>query len=107
MTETRHPYFYVKESEFKATVVEYAVLHGWLVYSVPDSRKVFPRVEAGGYPDLTMARCHRLVVAEVKREGKRPTQEQEEWLELLRGVPGVEVYVWEPSDWERVQVIME
>ena len=62
------------EKQFQASVVQCAVLMGWMVYHPHDSRKSEP-----GFPDLTMARGHktddgvesRLVFAELKvSEGK-------------------------------------
>jgi hypothetical protein len=34
--------------------------------------------------------------------GARETTPQEQWLALLRQVPGIEVYVWRPSDWDTI-----
>jgi hypothetical protein len=52
-----------------------------------------------GFPDVIAARPPRLVVAELKREMEKPTAAQERWLDAYRAVPGVEVFVFRPSDW--------
>ena len=51
-----------------------------------------------GFPDLTMARGHRLVFAELKAGRNKLEPEQELWLELL-GQCCHEVFVWRPEDW--------
>jgi hypothetical protein len=63
---------------------------GWLVFHAHDSRR-----SAKGWPDLTLVRPPRLVFAELKvwpRTTLRP--EQAVWIERLRAVPCVEVFVW-------------
>jgi len=59
-----------------------------------------------GYPDLCMVKGNRLIYAELKREGGKPTPEQVEWLEALSKVPGVECFLWKPSDYEVVLEVM-
>ena len=36
----------------------------------------------------------------------RLTTEQEEWLELLGAVPGVEVHVWRPGDMDEIARVL-
>lgn len=55
-----------------------------------------------GFPDLTLVRGRRLVFAELKGHRGRVEPAQDEWLDLLAEVPGVEVYVWRPRDWRDV-----
>jgi hypothetical protein len=57
---------------------------------------------AAGWPDVALVRPPRLILAELKRDDGRTSAEQERWLGLLRACPGVEVYVWRPSDLDRV-----
>lgn len=52
-----------------------------------------------GYPDLTMVRRDRLVIAELKSDSGAFKPGQREWLDAFRGVPGVEVYTWRPAQW--------
>lgn len=91
------------EAQFQARVVRLAVVLGWSVFSIPDSR----RATLAGYPDLTMFRASdkRLVFAELKREKGRLSNEQKKVLadmELLANVGRCEVYLWRPSDWDTI-----
>ena len=95
----------VTEAEFQQTVVQYAVLRGWRTYHTHDSRRSNP-----GYPDLTLVRDRRIVFAELKTETGRVTHDQQEWLtDLLVAAnwnPGVDVYVWHPSDWGLIEDVL-
>lgn len=76
-------------------VFDLARRHGWLAARYP----TFQRTRTTpGFPDLTLVRGGRLIFSELKREGKEPTEMQQAWLNELRAVPFVEVYVWRPSD---------
>jgi len=113
MSEARAAYIHIREAEFKASVTGLALLHGWLVYSVPDSRHVYPSYTATGYPDLTMVRGSCVVFAELKRE-KAPRKlsvAQQKWHDVLDGVSGfsagvVKVYIWRPSDWDEIVKVL-
>lgn len=67
-----------------------------------------------GEPDLRMVRVQtgvigvpaRLILAELKTETGQPSAEQAEWLELGSQVPGVETYLWRPSDWDEIQEVL-
>jgi len=64
-----------------------------------------------GFPDWVFARAGSVIIAELKREGRRPEAEQEAWLRSLGWDPEqdegsdafldrqLRVYVWRPSDW--------
>lgn len=94
------------ERAFQAAVLEVARLQGWRVFHAHDSRRqIKPGVHVGdrdaaGFPDLVLCRPPRLVVAELKAEKGRLQGRQREWLELLVHVPGVESYLWRPSNWD-------
>jgi VRR-NUC domain len=77
-----------------------ARLHGWRVYTIPDSR----RASMAGYPDLTMWNVaqDRIVFAELKREKGKLSEAQQFVLKELLQITSVETYVWRPSDWEFV-----
>jgi hypothetical protein len=45
----------------------------------------------------------RLVLAELKSEAGKVTEHQARWLALLHACPGVEVFLWRPSDLERIE----
>ena len=85
------------EKEFQRQVSDLAKILGWAVYhpwlSIHSER---------GWPDLAMVKPPRLVLAELKREKGKTSPSQDRWLELLRGCPGIEVYVWRPSDMDGI-----
>lgn len=92
----------VPESAYLVRIVAYARAQGWLVYHTHDSRRSAP-----GFPDLCLVRPGRLMFAEVKTARGKLTHEQETWLALLRrSVPGVEVYVFHPADWDNVRAVL-
>lgn len=82
------------ERELYEHIREMALRLGWLVYHTYDSRRSYP-----GFPDVVLVRPPRLILAELKRERGELSPQQERWLEALRRVPGIAVYVWRPSDW--------
>jgi len=88
----------VTEKDFQRTVLELAKLTGWQTYHTFDSR----RSEAG-FPDLVLARDGRIIAAELKTESGRVTEAQRDWLTALASCPGVEVFVWRPSDWTAIE----
>lgn len=57
---------------------------------------------SAGYPDDTMIKDGRLIIAELKSEKGQPTPEQYFWLEELAEVPGIEVFLWRPSDRDEI-----
>lgn len=82
----------MKEAELQEQVRQIALASDWIFYHTWNSRKSSP-----GFPDCVMLRGDRMVVAELKREGKKPTPAQQEWLSAFREVTD-EVYIWRPSD---------
>lgn len=85
------------EKEFQQAVREFARLTGWRDYCHWTSIR-----SPAGYPDLTLLRPPRVVFAELKSEKGRVSAAQEETLALLRDCPGVETYLWRPSDWDAI-----
>lgn len=83
------------EKDFTSRVRVEAESAGWqLVYHTWNSRH-----SAAGFPDLVMVKGKRLIFAELKMNLPRKpkgklSSHQEEWLEGLAQVPGVEVYTW-------------
>ena len=86
----------IAEKDFQRQVLELARIYGWHAYH-PALSKWSER----GWPDLAMVRPPRLVFAELKSETGKVTEHQERWLALLGACPGVEVFLWRPSDLER------
>ena len=91
----------ISEKQFQELVIDYARLKGWEVYHTHNSRRSAP-----GYPDLSMVRGARHVVAELKSEHGRLTPEQERWLEAFRATPA-EVYIWRPSAWPDIKRVLD
>ena len=85
------------EREFEAAVVELAKLNGWKVFHPFDSRRSEP-----GWPDLTLVRGQRLVVAELKSERGKLSAAQTDWTHALL-FAGVDIRVWRPRDWPEIE----
>jgi hypothetical protein len=85
------------ECGFQDAVIQLAKLRGWKVYHTWNSKH-----SEAGFPDLLMLRGERIIAAELKRDGKRPTPAQDEWL-VAFGRAGVLVYEWHPKDWDDIQ----
>lgn len=101
------------EREFQDRIIELARTLGWLVFHAHDSRRqVRPGVfvgdkDAAGYPDLTLVhpRRHRVVWAELKVGGNKPTRKQQEWLDALAEA-GQEAHLWRPADMADIETIL-
>ena len=99
----------ISEADFQQMVLDFARLQGWLAAHTKDSR----RSEPGCY-DGVLVRPPRFLVVELKREGAqlrkghlsphtgRWLPGQVEWAEAAMGCPGVEYYLWRPSDWPEI-----
>ena len=55
-----------------------------------------------GYPDLTIIRGERVILAELKRETGKVSRRQQEWIDRMAAV-GTTVHVWRPSDWDAIR----
>ncbi len=91
----------VTEAQFQDQVRQAALWAHWAFYHTHDSRK-----SDEDFPDCIMLRPPRMIVAELKIEGKDPTPGQEFWLDLFKRCGG-ETYVWCPSDIDRVMEILK
>ena len=91
----------LREVDFLRQVSEVARLFRWRVYhpwlSIRSER---------GWPDVALCRPPRLVLAELKTERGTVTPSQAEWLAILGDCPGVEVYLWRPSDLEHIAEVL-
>lgn len=94
----------MSEAAFQRRVIDTARLYGWRVHHARPARTAqgwrTPVTGDAGYVDLTMARRGRLLLVELKAELGRLRPEQQVWLDELRTVPGLEIHVWRPSDWD-------
>lgn len=86
------------ETGFQQQVEALADRAGWWCWHDNNSRR-----NKAGLPDLILIRPPRVVFAEVKREKGRVRVSQvaqRKVLAMLARCPGVEVYLWKPSDWD-------
>ena len=83
----------VLEKALQQRIMDTAKALGWLAYHTHDARRSVP-----GFPDTCLVRGERLVFAELKSEKGKVTVEQQQWLDALEKVPGVECRVWRPAD---------
>jgi hypothetical protein len=88
------------ERSFQGWVLDYARLMGWEVFHPWLSIH-----STSGWPDLTLCRPPRLVMAELKSERGKPTEDQARWLERLARC-NTEVYLWRPSDRDRITIVL-
>jgi hypothetical protein len=91
----------VSERDLTGYVRDVARAFGWRRYHTWISKH-----SAAGFPDEVLVRGERLLFAELKREKGKLSAEQEAWLEDLRRVPGVEVYVWRPGDMDEIAQVL-
>jgi hypothetical protein len=93
------------EAAFQSVVVEVARLAGWRIAHFRAARtaqgwRTPVTADGAGWPDLVLVRPPRLVFAELKSQTGQVKPQQTEWLDVLRLLPQVEVFVWRPSDWD-------
>ncbi len=96
-----HVIGHLTEKQWLAQVRDLAGLFGWEAYHAFLSIHS-PR----GWPDLALVRPPRLILAELKTDKGTLSPSQERWLDLLRGCPGVEVFVWRPADIDEVAAVL-
>jgi len=89
------------EADFQAAVLKLSHLLRWRSYHTYRSDR-----SPSGWPDLVLCRPPRLLLVECKSETGTLSDEQEEWLDDLRLCPGVEVYVWKPSDFAEIKRVL-
>jgi hypothetical protein len=103
---TRAPVIDVAEAAFQATVIEAARMFRWRVAHFRPAMtthgwRTAVQADGKGFPDLVLVRGDRLIFAELKRDGAKPSPDQREWLEALDPTPA-EVYVWRPRDLQAI-----
>jgi hypothetical protein len=86
------------ERDLSSLVVELARLGGWTHRYHTWSSQKSPR----GFPDWILVKDGRMLAVELKSEKGPVRPEQTEWLDALSEVPGVECYLWRPSDWDEI-----
>ena len=96
----------ILERDFQRSVVELAELLGWKIYHVANVRGRLRAKSSIGFPDLLLTRAGRLIVAELKRDGREPTDAQQGWLDALALVPGITVACWRPADFDEIADVL-
>lgn len=107
----------ITEKQFEAQVKDLAKLFGWKYYHTWRSIH-----SPAGFPDVVMVRPPRLIFAELKGERGKVSLEQQEWLDALTDVAAscpvdelpadgenemsIDVYLWRPSDYDKVVEIL-
>jgi hypothetical protein len=86
------------EKHFTAQVSGLARLQGWRIYHPWTSVHSQP-----GWPDLVLVRDSIMLCVELKRNGRKPTPAQEDWLDALEHVETVKAFCWRPSDWPLIE----
>lgn len=102
----------ITEKQFESQVKGLAKVFGWLYYHTWRSIH-----SPAGFPDCVMVRPPRLIFAELKTEKGKVSPAQDEWLDILiqlrQSIPyhnsyiiNPEVYLWRPSDFDRITEIL-
>jgi hypothetical protein len=91
----------VTERDLTTYVRDVAQAFGWRRYHT-----WLAKHSSAGFPDEVLVRPPRLLFVELKAERGTLRPDQEAWLEALRAVPGVEVYVWRPSDMDEIAKVL-
>lgn len=100
------------ESDFQKKVIALAQLHGWKVaHFRPGMNRrgkwqTAVQGDGTGFPDLLLARCSVVFVAELKADGKDVTPEQAAWLTAFAEAD-VPAFVWRPSDWGAIEAVLK
>jgi hypothetical protein len=100
------------EASFQTVVLEVARLAGWHSLHIRPARRADGswRTPIGGdgkgCPDLTLVHPPRLLFVELKSEHGELRAEQRDWLDRLRLLPQVEVYLWTPRDWDELVEVL-
>jgi len=91
----------ITEKEFRQQVIDLAKILGYKTHFTWTSIH-----SPKGFPDLVLRKPPHLIFAELKRESGKLTPSQEEWQEDLKAC-NQEVYVWRPSDFEKIAEILK
>jgi hypothetical protein len=96
----------MNEAQFQAQVIQLARMNGWRVFHPKkmqgrDGTWRTALTGDNGWPDLVLAHAKKgLIVAEIKADRGRLTQDQHAWLTAL--APWAEIHVWRPADIEAI-----
>ncbi len=91
----------MSEREFQAQIRALSTVLGWLDYHTWSAMH-----STAGFPDTVLVKPPRVIFAELKTENGKITPHQQFWLDMLRLCPGIETYLWRPSDWNTIVEIL-
>jgi hypothetical protein len=102
----------IREKDLREQIRSLVKIYGWRMAFTQYSLR-----SPKGFPDLVLVRGDRLIFAELKSETGKTTPEQDAWLADLRAVRlgaqqyvsqgrELEVYLWRPSEIERIAEIL-
>lgn len=93
----------ISEKDFEGQIRDLAKMFGWKYYHTWRSIH-----SPAGFPDCVMVRGAQLIFAELKSEKGTVSPAQQEWLDLLGNAGGqdVQVYLWRPSDFDKIAEIL-
>jgi len=91
----------ITEKQFESQVKDLAIMFNWFYYHTWRSIH-----SPAGFPDCVMIRDERVIVVELKSEKGKVSPQQEQWLNAFRATKMAEVYVWRPSDFDKIVEIL-
>ena len=107
------------EAQFMEQVTQLAEIRGWswAHFRPAMTSKGWRTPVSGplgrGWPDLVLVRGKQLIFAELKRDGRWVTHAQRDVLDALTWFPEDplahqcwRVHVWQPKDWEAIEVAL-
>jgi hypothetical protein len=108
--------YFQNERAFTRWALKQARKRGWLAGHLSNMQVVrtrdgqtraVPDHDARGFPDLVLVHPkHGLIVAELKMPGRKPDDDQLQWLWALREA-GVRVHVWDTSDQDEMLCVLD
>ncbi len=96
----------ITEKQFEAQVKDLAKVLGWKMYHTWRSIH-----SPAGFPDCVFVRNGTIIFAELKSEVGKLSDAQQEWITALERVAqcslGVQVFVWRPSDFDKIVEVLK
>lgn len=90
------------EAQWQTTVIAIAKSYGWRVHHgrtvQTGGRYMTPIQGHKGFPDLVLAKGGRVILAELKQDGRYPEPEQRAWRDAI----GQQWRLWRPKDRDAV-----
>ena len=103
------------ESDFQRQTIQFAQMHRWKVAHFRTMRTfkgnyITPvQADGAGWLDLICVRLSRLIIVEIKSEKGKLSPAQKMWFDILQPLADagkIELYLWRPSQWKEIEVIL-